>query len=48
MGRDPGQIVKKKFFTGAGKETVEREVELFTWEKLDLVDEIKDLFGIQS
>jgi S-adenosylmethionine synthetase len=46
MGREPGQKVEKTFFTGAGDEVETREVELFTWEKLDLVDEIKELFNL--
>ncbi len=46
MGREPGQTVVKEFFAGSGEEKVEREVELFTWEKLDLVDEIQSLFGL--
>ncbi len=36
MGRTP-QIIKKTF-TNTGGKTIETEVELFTWEKLDLVD----------
>jgi len=27
---------------------VEKEVELFTWEKLDYVERIKELFGIHQ
>jgi S-adenosylmethionine synthetase len=46
MGREPGQKVVKSFFTGSGDEMEEREVELFTWEKLDLVDEMRTLFGL--
>ena len=42
MGRKP-EIVKK-VFTSNYWPTVEREVELFTWEKLDYVDEIKRVF----
>jgi len=44
MGRTP-RVVKKRFespYFGA----VEREVELFTWEKLDYVDRIKKEFGL--
>jgi S-adenosylmethionine synthetase len=44
MGRK-NQIVKKTFTNGEG-ETKEIEVELFTWEKLDYVDEIKSAFGL--
>ena len=42
MGRKP-EIVKK-VFTSNYWETVEKEVELFTWEKLDYVDEVKTVF----
>ena len=44
MGRQP-QTVTKKFVSPEGK-TVEREVELFTWEKLDYVDRIKQAFNL--
>lgn len=43
MGRDP-QTVKKSYRVNG--QTIEREVELFTWEKLDMVDEIKQAFGL--
>ena len=43
MGRKP-EIVKKKFVSSAG-ETKEIEVELFTWEKLDYVNKIKELIN---
>lgn len=42
MGRKPEVI--KKMFTSNYWPTVEKEVELFTWEKLDYVDEIKKAF----
>ena len=42
MGRTP-QVVKK-VFTSNYWPAVEKEVELFTWEKLDYVDEIKKVF----
>ncbi|HEY0680293.1 MAG TPA: methionine adenosyltransferase [Chitinophagaceae bacterium] len=45
MGRKP-QIVKKTFSTPEGK-TVTKEVELFTWEKLDFVDKVKKAFSIK-
>ena len=45
VGRSP-QTVKKTFVDGNGK-PFEQEVELFTWEKLDRVDDIKKSFGIQ-
>ena len=44
MGREP-QVVKKTF-TSHYHETKTIEVELFTWEKLDCVDEIKKAFGL--
>ncbi|WP_207533728.1 methionine adenosyltransferase [Desertivirga arenae] len=43
MGRNP-QIVSKTF-EGANGERREVEVELFTWEKLDYVDKVKQAFG---
>jgi len=44
MGRK-NEIVKKSF-KGANGEEKEVEVELFTWEKLDFVDAIKEKFSI--
>lgn len=44
MGRK-NEIVKKEF-TSFYHETKTIEVELFTWEKLDMVDEIRETFGI--
>ena len=44
MGRK-NEIVKKSFTSPDGT-TVEREVELFTWEKLDYVDKVKAAFGL--
>ncbi len=44
MGRQPETV--KKTFTSHYHETKEMEVELFTWEKLDLVDKIKAGFGL--
>ena len=43
FGRDPRS--KTVTFIEDGKE-VKRKVELFTWERLDYVDKIKDAFGI--
>ena len=43
MGREP-QIVKKNFKSNYDSTTIEKEVELFTWEKLDAVDEVKEAF----
>ena len=44
MGREP-QVVKKRF-ESLYRETKEVEVELFTWEKLDYVERIKQAFGL--
>jgi S-adenosylmethionine synthetase len=44
MGRK-NEVVKKTFTSPDGN-TVTREVELFTWEKLDYVDKIKAAFGL--
>ncbi|MBT6764293.1 MAG: methionine adenosyltransferase domain-containing protein, partial [Prolixibacteraceae bacterium] len=44
MGRTP--VTVKKTFESPYAGKVEKEVELFTWEKLDFVDEIKKTFGI--
>jgi len=48
MGREPGQKVVKSFFTGAGDKVETREVELFTWEKLDLVEEMQSIFNLKG
>ena len=44
MGREP-QVVKKTF-TSHYHETRTLDIELFTWEKLDRVDDIRRAFGI--
>lgn len=44
MGRTPRMVTKK--FESAYFGNIEKEVELFTWEKLDYVDKIKSTFGI--
>lgn len=47
MGREP-QTVKKVFRSKyADEKEVEREVELFTWEKEDYVEQIKKEFGLK-
>lgn len=46
MGREP-KVVTKTFET-AGGEVITKEVELFTWEKCDKVDELKKLFKVSS
>ncbi|MCZ4408033.1 methionine adenosyltransferase [Cryomorphaceae bacterium 1068] len=47
MGRTP-ELVTKTFTRSNGNATVSKEVEveLFTWEKLDRVDDIKKAFGL--
>ena len=47
MGRDP-RIVKKEFKSRYMQEPVVFEVELFTWEKLDYVDKIKEAFNLNN
>ena len=44
MGRAPKTITKK--FVSSYSGTKDIEVELFTWEKLDYVDKVKEAFGI--
>lgn len=43
FGREP-KVVKKTFIADGKK--IEKEVELFTWEKLDYIDKIKKEFGL--
>lgn len=45
MGREP-QVVTKTFKSRYNPEPMEKEVELFTWEKLDSVDLIKKAFKL--
>jgi S-adenosylmethionine synthetase len=45
MGREP-EVKTKQFVTPAG-EVKTMEVELFTWEKLDHVDKVKEVFKLQ-
>ncbi|CAM3360651.1 methionine adenosyltransferase [Empedobacter stercoris] len=45
LGREP-KTVTKRFESANGQDVVEVEVELFTWEKLDFVDQIKEAFGL--
>ena len=45
LGRQP-QTVSKRFESANGQDVVEVEVELFTWEKLDFVDKVKEAFGL--
>ena len=44
MGRQPKKIIK--FFESPYKGKISQEVELFTWEKLDYVEQIKTKFNI--
>lgn len=46
VGRTPVTVVKK-FQSRYDDEAIEREVELFTWEKLDAVDRIREEFGLK-
>ncbi len=47
MGREPYKKTVQFKQNGNGQEKiVEKEVEFFTWEKLDYVDKIKEIFGI--
>ena len=45
VGRTP-RTVTKKFINRYEKEPIVREVELFTWEKLDRVDDLRQEFGL--
>jgi S-adenosylmethionine synthetase len=45
MGRTP-ETVEKTFTSPDGK-TLKKKVELFTWEKLDAVKEVKKVFGLK-
>lgn len=45
MGKEPQ--IQSKTFTQPNGETVTMDVELFTWEKLDYVDDIKKAFGLK-
>ncbi|WP_445382914.1 methionine adenosyltransferase [Robiginitalea sp. IMCC43444] len=44
MGKEPRKV--SKVFESPYNGKVELEVELFTWEKLDMVDAVKEAFGI--
>lgn len=44
MGREAKKVTKK--FVALNKEEKTVEVELFTWEKLDYVDKVKEAFGL--
>ena len=44
MGREPKVVTKT--YESMYRETKKVEVELFTWEKLDYVDKVKEAFGL--
>ena len=44
MGREP-EMISKTFNKGKSNEKTV-EVELFTWEKLDYIDQVKTAFGL--
>ena len=47
MGREPQTVVKHFTSRYNGAKSIDIEVELFTWEKLDYVDTIKEAFGLK-
>jgi len=44
MGKEPR--ILKKVFESPYNGRIEKEVELFTWEKLDKVDQVREAFGL--
>jgi len=46
MGRDHFTRMEIFYPNINGDETIEKEVEFFTWEKLDYVDKLKKAFGL--
>ena len=46
MGREPRKVVKHFTSRYSGAKSIDVEVELFTWEKLDYVDRVKAAFGL--
>ena len=44
MGRTPRTVTKT--FKAFGEQPITHEVELFTWEKLDMTDAVRDAFGL--
>ena len=46
MGRDHFTRMEKFYPNINGDETIEKEVDFFTWEKLDYVDKLKEAFGL--
>jgi S-adenosylmethionine synthetase len=45
MGKEPKKVIKT--FIDSSGNTIKKEVELYTWEKLDFVKEIKDNFKLK-
>ncbi|MCH5218233.1 MAG: methionine adenosyltransferase [Muribaculaceae bacterium] len=48
MGREPQRVVKEFADPANPGKTITREVELFTWEKLDKVDDLRREFGLDK
>ena len=46
MGRDHFTREEEFYPNVNGDETIEKEIEFFTWEKLDFVDKLKEAFGL--
>ena len=46
MGREQRKVVKHFTSRYNGAKSIDVEVELFTWEKLDYVDRVKAAFGL--
>jgi S-adenosylmethionine synthetase len=44
MGKEPRTV--NKVFESPYNGRIEKEVELFTWEKLDMVDKVREVFGL--
>jgi S-adenosylmethionine synthetase len=44
MGKQPKVV--KRIYESPYNGRIEKEVELFTWEKLDYVDRVKDAFNL--
>ena len=44
LGKEPRTVTK--VFESPYNGRIEKEVELFTWEKLDMVDQVKETFGL--
>jgi len=45
VGREPQRVTKRFHSKGAGDKEI--EVELFTWEKLDMVEQMRQAFGLK-